>query len=68
MTSSRKHVDGNIASPELATEAMAEWTTEDFLAAEPYPMPEVTEEMVQDFIDTMMPPPAKGEARRRAVP
>ena len=39
----------NVASPEQSTEAMAEWATEDLMAAEPYPMPEITEEMVKDF-------------------
>ena len=49
MTTHRKHSNGNVASPEQSTEAMAEWATEDLMAAEPYPMPEITEEMVKDF-------------------
>ncbi|MCW2547664.1 MAG: hypothetical protein JWN96_2124 [Mycobacterium sp.] len=61
MTSSGgKHLGGNIASPEVATEAAAEWTTEDFLAAEPYPVPEITDDMVQEFIDKTTPSSAKG--------
>lgn len=60
MTSSSKHAHGNVASPEVATEALAEWTTEDFLAAEPYPLPEATEAAVQDFIEKMTPSSAKG--------
>jgi V8-like Glu-specific endopeptidase len=51
---------GNIASPELTAEAVSEWTTEDFLAAEPYPVPEITDEMVQEFTERMTPPSAKG--------
>src|SRR5271165_5368585 len=60
MATHRKSSSGNMASPEQTSEAMAEWTTEDFLAAEPYPMPEVDEEMVKDFIDKMTTPSAKG--------
>jgi V8-like Glu-specific endopeptidase len=51
---------GNIASPEASLQAAMEWTTEDFLAAEPYPMPEITESMVADFIEKMTSPSAKG--------
>ena len=36
---------GNMASPELTLQAAEEWTTEDFLAAEPYPLPEVSEDI-----------------------
>lgn len=42
---------GIIASPEQDVQAVSEWTTEDLLAAEPYPVPEVTEEMVRDFVE-----------------
>src|SRR5208283_2927153 len=55
-----KSVGGNVASPELSAEATREWSTEDFLAAKPYPVPEVTEEMVKDFIDKMTGPAGEG--------
>jgi V8-like Glu-specific endopeptidase len=42
---------GNTASPELMAESAMEWTAEDFLAAEPLPMPEITDELVQGFLD-----------------
>ena len=68
MATHRKSSSGNMASPEQTSEAMAEWTTEDFLAAEPYPMPEVDEEMVKDFIDKMTTPSAKGGSTSRLIP
>jgi len=52
--------NGNMASPELSVEAAMEWTTEDFLAAAPYPIPEPTEEMVNAFTEKMTPPHARG--------
>ena len=51
---------GNIASPEITSQTASEWTTEDFLAAEPYPVPEVTDEMVQEFIEKTASPSTKG--------
>jgi V8-like Glu-specific endopeptidase len=51
---------GNVASPEVGLQAAVEWTTADFEAAEPYPVPEVTEEMVNNFIEQMTPPYVKG--------
>jgi V8-like Glu-specific endopeptidase len=60
MSTSHKHSSGNTLSPATATEAAAEWATEDFLAAEPYPMPDITEEMVKAFLDKTTPPTAKG--------
>src|SRR5436190_13921117 len=51
---------GNIASPEQNLQAEVEWTTEDFLAAEPYPLPEVTEKAVNDFMEQMTSSSAKG--------
>jgi V8-like Glu-specific endopeptidase len=51
---------GNIGSPIQALEAAEEWSTEDFLAAEPYPMPEITQAMVDDFIDQTTSSAAKG--------
>jgi V8-like Glu-specific endopeptidase len=52
--------NGNIASPEQSLQAAEEWTTEAFLSAEPYPLPEITEEMVSDFIEKMASPSTKG--------
>lgn len=49
---------GNIASPELAMEAAVEWTTEDFLAAKPYPMPKVTEESLRAHMESELGTPA----------
>lgn len=47
----RKLPIGVIASPEQAvTAAATEWSTEALEAAEPYPVPEVTEEMVRHFL------------------
>jgi V8-like Glu-specific endopeptidase len=60
MANSKKIGGGNVASPELNLQAVVEWTTEDFLAAEPYPIPEITDDMVQDFIEKMTPPSARG--------
>jgi hypothetical protein len=40
--------DGNIRSPQLVTEAaVAEWTVTAMLDAEPYPLPEVSDEMLR---------------------
>jgi len=47
----RRVTAGNIASPIQETVAESEWRTEDFLEAEPYPLPEVTEEMIQQFLE-----------------
>ena len=46
---------GNIASPvqEASTEA-SEWQTEDFLAAEPYPLPEVTDKMIEQYLQNQL--------------
>jgi V8-like Glu-specific endopeptidase len=55
-----RSLHGNIASPEMTTEAAVEWTTEDFLAAEPYPVPEITDEMIQEFLDATASPSAQG--------
>ena len=41
---------GNIASPVQETVAESEWQTEDFMAAEPYPLPEVTDEIIEEFL------------------
>jgi V8-like Glu-specific endopeptidase len=51
---------GIMTSPELMAEAASEWTTEDFQAAEPYPLPEITEREVEDFLDTVRSPSAAG--------
>src|SRR4051812_36701815 len=51
---------GNVASPEVSLQAAAEWTTEDFQAAEPYPLPEVTEEMLNEYIEQTTPSSARG--------
>src|SRR5262245_5309550 len=52
--------NGNIASPEQSLQAAEEWTTEDFLSAEPYPLPELTEEKVSEFLEKMASPSEKG--------
>jgi V8-like Glu-specific endopeptidase len=53
--------DGNIASPAtLSVQAAAEWTTEDFMAAVPIPLPEITEAMLNEHIEKMTSPSAKG--------
>jgi len=59
-TGGGKGVSGNISSPESTLTEAAEWTTEDFLAAEPYPVPEISKEMLNDFLESMTPPSAKG--------
>lgn len=51
---------GIMASPEMTLEAASEWSTEDFLAAEPYPLPEITEEDVKQFLEKAAPSSARG--------
>ena len=51
---------GNIASPEQLTQEALEWTTEDLLAAEPYPVPEITPEMVSEYLQQAESPLAGG--------
>ena len=53
-------LDGNIASPEVSTQATMEWSLEDFQSAEPYPIPEVHEEMLNEFLEKMTASHAKG--------
>jgi V8-like Glu-specific endopeptidase len=60
MATHHKSTGGNTASPDLSAQATREWSTEDFLAAKPYPVPEITAEMIKDFLDTATPPSAKG--------
>jgi V8-like Glu-specific endopeptidase len=57
---STKSGAGNMASPEQNLQAATEWTTEDFQSAEPYPVPEITEDMVKDFIEQMTSTSARG--------
>lgn len=45
---------GNIASPIQQTMAESEWQTEDFEAAEPLPMPEITQEMIAEFMQQQL--------------
>jgi hypothetical protein len=56
------HLGDNIASPvqTLHTAAAEAWTTEDFLSAEPYPIPKITDKMVSEFIEKMTSSSAKG--------
>jgi V8-like Glu-specific endopeptidase len=54
------NMNGNIASPKQTLEAAVEWTTEELLAAKPYPIPKVTEKMINEFFEKMTPPSAKG--------
>jgi V8-like Glu-specific endopeptidase len=58
--SASQSLGGNMASPEQHLQADLEWTTEDFLSAEPYPVPEVTDAMVSEFIEKSTPQSAKG--------
>ena len=51
---------GVIASPEQDVQAAFEWTTEDLLAAEPYPLPEITHEMINDFLERSQAASSKG--------
>lgn len=41
---------GITASPEQLTAAESEWSTEDFLVAEPYPLPEITPESLKAYL------------------
>ncbi|KAA0016503.1 trypsin-like serine peptidase [Antrihabitans cavernicola] len=45
---------GNIVSPVQEAVAQSEWLTEDFLAAEPYPIPDVTPEQVEEFLQQQL--------------
>jgi V8-like Glu-specific endopeptidase len=58
--SQQRSIAGNMISPPQLTEAAEEWSTEDFLSAEPYPVPEVTHEMVQEFLEATRSSSAKG--------
>src|SRR5271165_910065 len=60
MMTRKRITTGNMASPELDTTAAAVWTTEDFLAAEPYPIPEITEATLKDYLETLASPSDKG--------
>ena len=51
---STKVAAGNIASPVQETVAASEWQTEDFLAAEPYPLPEVSDRMVEQYMQRLL--------------
>lgn len=51
---------GIMASPESTVQAESEWTTEDFLSAEPYPVPEITDGMLAEFLARSEPASAKG--------
>lgn len=56
----RKLPAGVTASPEQTVTAAAEWSTEALIAAEPYPMPEVTAEMISEYLQQAEHPAAKG--------
>jgi V8-like Glu-specific endopeptidase len=57
----RKVPSGITASPEETLNAAeVAWSTQDFLAAEPYPIPEVTEEMVNEFLQQTEQAASKG--------
>jgi V8-like Glu-specific endopeptidase len=52
---------GNVTSPHEEVAAAEMWQTEDFLAAQPYPMPEVSEESLRSFFEaTHAPVPGRG--------
>ena len=56
-----KATAGNMLSPDQQLSAAAvAWQTEDLMNAQPYPMPEVTEETVRNFIEAFQAPSAKG--------
>lgn len=46
----RKVPSGINVSPEEVTTAETEWSLEDLQTAEPYPIPEITPEMISDFL------------------
>ena len=50
---------GNMTSPKRQAK-MQLWETEDFLAAKPYPLPEVTEEALRRFIEAAQAPTPTG--------
>ncbi len=58
--SGQKLSAGIIASPAEEPLAASEWQAEDFLAAEPYPLPEVTDKMVEDFLASLVDTAAQG--------
>ena len=47
----RKIPSGVTASPEQTVSTQSEWSTEDFETAEPYPMPEISEEMISEYLE-----------------
>ena len=51
---------GNIASPAEETVAAYEWQAADFLAAEPYPLPEVSDEMIQQYLHNQLDSASQG--------
>jgi len=53
-------LDGNMASPAVSPLAEEEWTAEDFQNAEPYPLPEITESMLNEYIEKMTSSSTKG--------
>ena len=60
LSSGARPPHGVTVSPELTTTAASEWTTEDFLAAEPIPLPEIDEQAVQAFLQSSLGPAATG--------
>jgi V8-like Glu-specific endopeptidase len=60
MSTSKSVPHGIVASPEQALEDATEWTTEDFMAAEPIPMPILTDKAVEDFVEATRSPSAVG--------
>ena len=45
---------GNITSPAEQTAAASEWQTLDFLAAEPYPLPEVSDAIIEEYLQSQL--------------
>ena len=59
-----KLAPGNIASPAEQTAAASEWQTQDFQAAEPYPLPEVSEAIIEEYLQSQLTRPLKRAVAR----
>lgn len=60
MHDGRKVSSGNVVSPEQTLTDAVEWTTEDLMTAEPYPIPEVTEDTLREFLQATQDSSATG--------
>src|SRR4051812_31617213 len=64
----RKLPSGVVASPEQTLTAESEWSTEDFVAAEPYPMPEISAEMISEYLEKAEEQLSKGNTSPGGMP